>query len=83
MLKCYKTEPLRGGSKPEPNLDGKCGSCAYSVTAVGHFGNSQSYVECKNPELQASRRRQDHPLTAVRARTTKGCKRYKRRTAHA
>lgn len=55
----------------------ECGSCAYSVQYVGHFGNSKSYVECKNPELQATQRRKDHPLTAVRARATKGCKRYK------
>lgn len=63
----------------EPNLDGKCGSCEHSVPTLGHFGNSKCYVECKNAEHLSERRYYGRPLVAIRQRTTKGCKHYKRR----
>lgn len=69
--------------RPEPNLDGKCGSCTHSVLAEGVFGNSKCYVECKNSEHLSSRKYYGRPLGAIRQRTTKGCKHYKRRVDNA
>jgi len=68
--------------RPEPNLDGKCGSCEHSVIAVGYFGKSECYVECKNQEHLSSRNYYGRPLVAVRQRTAKGCKHYKRRAGN-
>ena len=75
----WNRRPPEVKARPEPNLDGKCGSCEHSVIAVGHFGNSKCYVECKNQEHLSSRNYYGRPLVAVRQRTAKGCKYYKRR----
>ena len=72
-------EPPRVKVRPEPNLDGKCGSCEHSVMAIGHFGNSRCYVECKNAEHLSERRYYGRPLVAIRQRTAKACKHYKKR----
>ena len=54
----------------------KCGGCAYSEQARDVFGGSSCYVRCTNKEHVYSRRYQEHPLAAVRQRTTLACKKY-------
>lgn len=62
----------------QPNLDGKCGSCAYSKPNTDTFGSSKSYVECTNPaHLEKIKGRGG--LVHIRQRTCKACKEYKRR----
>ena len=65
--------------KQEVNLDGKCGSCEHSVIAVGAFGNSKCYVECTSREHLSERQYYGRPLVAVRQRTAKACKYYRRK----
>lgn len=62
--------------KPFTDLTNKCGSCIYSEVAENVFGKSKCYVRCTNKEHLNRRRYQEHPIKAVRQRTTKGCKRY-------
>ena len=62
--------------KTETNLTNKCGGCAYSEQARDVFGGSKCYVRCTNKEHFHSKRFAEHPLTAVRQRTAKACKKY-------
>ena len=57
----------------ETDLTGKCGSCAFSKPV--RYCRSTSDVECTNEDLLKSRPNRGK-VSAVRARTTKGCKRY-------
>jgi len=60
--------------KPPTDLTGKCGSCFFAKHGL-HFGKSPCYVECTNEDLLKSRPNRGK-ASAVRARTTRGCKRY-------
>ena len=57
----------------ETDLTGKCGSCAFAKPV--RYCRSTSYVECTNEDLLRSRPNRG-AMSAVRARTTKGCKRH-------
>jgi hypothetical protein len=62
------------------DLTGKCGSCLHAVPAPGAFGKSQCYVKRTNAEHMRLYYRR--PITQVRQRTTKACKKYKPKEAH-
>lgn len=60
--------------KPPTDLTGKCGSCRYAVPAPEAFGGSPCYVKCTSEDHM--RRYYGRPITRVRQRTTKACKKY-------
>lgn len=61
--------------RPIPDLTGKCGSCVHAVPAETSYG-STCYVECTLKEHLEKHCNNRDKYTAVRARTTKGCKNY-------
>lgn len=73
-----KYKPVKK-EKPSVDLEGKCGSCEFSVLAENVFGKAKCYVRCTNEEHLTSRSYYNRPLVAVRQRTAKACKKYKRR----
>lgn len=75
LLAAGVTLPSPKEPRPEPDLTGKCGGCAYSAPATV-FGGSKCYVECTNKAHTHRHCDKRGPYTAVRARTAKGCKRY-------
>ena len=60
--------------RPEPDLTGKCGSCCHAAS-TDHYGGSKCYVEC-TLESHLKKYCKNGRYTAIRARTTKGCKKY-------
>lgn len=60
---------------PETDLTGKCGSCKWAVKDTEHFGKSQCYVQCTNPDL-TNRMYYGRPTSRLKQRTNRACKKY-------
>ena len=64
-----------GQARPEPDLAGRCGSCAYAIPK----GGNKYWVECTHPDRIAKQYRSQRESTIGRQRTAFACKKYKER----
>lgn len=60
---------------PQTDLAGKCGSCKWAVKDTEHFGKSQCYIRCTNPEKKP-RRYYGRQVSQLKQRTAKACLKY-------